>query len=140
MKGKLTVNMIRNRAMRIAASLATFAMVGMTNAGTMMASAKKTASSSTSDVDLEKVTSPIIGLINNVLNVLIPLVAAVGAVFCITLGVKYSRAEEPQEREKAKQHLKSAIIGFVLVFVLIVALRLGEPILRDWMNDAAPQK
>lgn len=139
MKGKLTVNMIRNRAMRIAASLATFAMVGMTNAGTMMASAKKTASSSTSDVDLEKVTSPIIGLINNVLNVLIPLVAAVGAVFCITLGVKYSRAEEPQEREKAKQHLKSAIIGFVLVFVLIVALRLGEPILREWMNDAAPQ-
>ncbi|MBR1663328.1 MAG: hypothetical protein IJ696_03265 [Ruminococcus sp.] len=104
-----------------------------------MASAKKTASSSTSDVDLEKVTSPIIGLINNVLNVLIPLVAAVGAVFCITLGVKYSRAEEPQEREKAKQHLKSAIIGFVLVFVLIVALRLGEPILREWMNDAAPQ-
>ena len=90
---------------------------------------------SSGSVDLEKVTTPIIDLINTILTVLIPLVAAVGAIFCVSLGLKYSRAEEPQEREKAKQHLKSAIIGFVLIFVLIVALRLSVEPLTNWMNS-----
>ena len=97
------------------------------------------ASSSKNDpnANLTKVTEPIIGLVNQVLNVLIPLVAAVGAVFSISLGLKYSKAEEPQEREKAKQHLKSAIIGFSLIFILIVALRVGSPLLEKWMNNAS---
>ncbi len=91
------------------------------------------------DVDLDSVTEPIIGLVNRVLNVLIPLVAAVGAVYCISLGLKYAKAEEPQEREKAKQHLKSAIIGFSLIFILVVVLRIASPLLTDWM-DAASKK
>lgn len=86
-------------------------------------------------VDLKAVTDPIIGLINSVLTAAIPLVAAVGALYCVLLGVRYARAEEPQDREKAKQHLKGAIIGFVLIFVLIVALRIATPILTDWMNS-----
>ena len=89
--------------------------------------------------DLHNVTKPIEGLAKQVLNVLIPLIAAVGAIFCVSLGLKYSKAEEPQEREKAKQHLKSAIIGFVLIFVLVVALRIATPIFTDWMNDNSPK-
>ncbi|MBR6337490.1 MAG: hypothetical protein IKR76_07130 [Ruminococcus sp.] len=92
------------------------------------------------DADLDTVTEPIIGLVNQVLNVLIPLVAAVGGVFCVSLGLKYAKAEEPQEREKAKQHLKSAIIGFSLIFILVVVLRIASPLLNDWMNDASPKK
>lgn len=91
--------------------------------------------SSSTDANLKKITKPVEDLLKNILNVLIPLVAAVGAIYCISLGVKYSRAEEPQEREKAKQHLKSAIIGFVLIFVLIVALRIATPIFVTWMNS-----
>ena len=91
--------------------------------------------SEVSNPDLEKVTAPIIGILETVLNVMIPLVAAVGAIFCVFLGIKYSRAEEPQEREKAKSHLKAAIIGFVLVFVLIVALRIATPLMTEWMNN-----
>lgn len=87
-----------------------------------------------SNVELEKVTAPIMGLLETVLNVMIPLVGAVGAIFCVFLGIKYARADEPQEREKAKQHLKSAIIGFVLIFILIVALRIALPLMTDWMN------
>ena len=97
-----------------------------------------TAFADNSDVstpDLEKVTAPIIGILETVLNVMIPVVAAVGAIFCVFLGIKYSRAEELQEREKAKSHLKAAIIGFVLVFVLIVALRIATPLMTDWMNN-----
>lgn len=84
--------------------------------------------------DLNTVVDPIVKLINSVFLILIPLIGAVGALFCITLGIKYSKAEEPQEREKAKQHLKNAIIGFVLIFVLVVVLRLATPRLTAWMS------
>ena len=88
----------------------------------------------TGEVNLESVTAPIIGLITSIRRVAIPLVAAVGGLYCVLLGVKYAKAEEPQDREKAKQHLKSAIIGFVLIFILIVALGIATPILIQWME------
>lgn len=90
--------------------------------------------SNVQNISLTDVTAPIISLINTILTAAIPLVAAAGSLYCVLLGVKYARAEEPQDREKAKQHLKSAIIGFVLIFVLIVALRIATPILTEWMN------
>ena len=111
--------------------------LAMLKAYTSMSAFAAETTTNNPDVNLEKVTEPIIGLVNQVLNVLIPLVAAVGALFCISLGIKYARAEEPQEREKAKQHLKNAIIGFVLIFVLIVALRLSAEPLTNWMNSAS---
>ena len=88
----------------------------------------------TGEVNLESVTAPIIGLITSIRRVAIPLVAAVGGLYCVLLGVKYAKAEEPQDREKAKQHLKSAIIGFLLIFILIVALGIATPILIQWME------
>ena len=89
------------------------------------------------DAKLEEVTSPVIDLLKQVFNVLIPVVGALGAIFCVFLGVKFAKAEEPQEREKAKSHLKNAIIGFVLIFVLVVALRIAIPNLADWMDSAS---
>ena len=63
------------------------------------------------------------------------IVGAAGGLYCILLGVKYAKAEEPQDREKAKAHLKNAIIGFVLIFVLIVALSYLLPVLSNWVED-----
>lgn len=91
------------------------------------------------DAKLNEITNPIIGLINQVFSVLILLVGAVGSIYCISLGIKFAKAEEPQEREKAKQHLKNSIIGFVIIFVLVVALRIAAPNMESWMNAAAPQ-
>ena len=54
-------------------------------------------------------------------------VIALAAVYCIILGAKFAKAEEPQEREKAKAALKNAIIGFVLIFVLLVLLNGVRP-------------
>ncbi len=85
--------------------------------------------------DLEKITQPIIELLRSVMGVALGLVVAVGALYCIVLGVKFAKAEEPQDREKAKSHLQNAIIGFVLIFVLILALYLVTPILADWVNE-----
>ena len=62
---------------------------------------------------------------------------ALGALYCVVLGVKYAKAEEPQEREKAQGALKNAVIGFILIFVLILALNLLLPIMINWVNEQA---
>ncbi len=130
------MNNAKKKFMLMAARVMTVMTVGSASAFTAFAA--KTTTAKKDDPKLDDITSPIIDLLKNVLNVLMPLVAAVGAIFCVSLGVKYSKAEEPQEREKAKQHLKSAIIGFVLIFVLIVMLRIATPYFNKWMADNSP--
>lgn len=80
------------------------------------------------------VVEPIVGLINSIITPALLLVTAIGAVYCILLGVKFAKAEEPQEHEKAKNHMKNAIIGYVLIFVLMLALRIATPQLVNWVN------
>ena len=84
--------------------------------------------------DFDAVTSPIIDLIDSLLGPAIAIVGALGTVYCVILGAKFAKAEEPQEREKAKAHLKNAIIGFVLIFVLIVVLKGAIKPLTNWVN------
>ncbi|MCQ2447975.1 MAG: pilin [Oscillibacter sp.] len=76
------------------------------------------------------VYTPIVELINSLMHPLMAVVVAVGALYCILLGVKFAQAEEPQQREKAKAHLKNAVIGFVLIFVLIFFFFLLTPIME----------
>ena len=83
--------------------------------------------------NFDSITTPIVDLINSLLTPALAIVGAIGSLYCVVLGVKYAKAEEPQDREKAKGHLKSAIIGFVLIFVLMLALKLAMPILQDWV-------
>ena len=84
--------------------------------------------------DVNAVVDPVVALIKSLLNPALAIVTAIGLIYCIILGVKYAQCEEPQAREKAKNHLKNAIIGFVLIFVLMVALILLTPALKNWVN------
>ena len=81
---------------------------------------------------LDAAVKPVASLIYALLNPALIIVGAVGSLYCVILGVKYAKCEEPQEREKAKGNLKNAIIGFVLIFVLMVVLKLLMPVLQDW--------
>ena len=81
------------------------------------------------------VLAPVIGLIQSLMGPLLGLVGAVGSLYCIFLGVKFAKAVEPQDREKAKGALKNAIIGFVLIFILILALNLLMPVMVNWVNN-----
>ncbi len=83
----------------------------------------------------ETVSAPIIDLLNMALTPALGIVGALGAIYCILLGAKLAKAEEPQDREKAKNSLKNAIVGFVLIFVLIVVLKLGMGAMQTWMNS-----
>lgn len=85
--------------------------------------------------NLDGVAAPIVALINGLMGPALALVTAIGSLYCVLLGVKFAKAEEPQEREKAKTHLKSAIIGFVLIFTLILALNLAKDPLIQWVED-----
>ncbi len=85
----------------------------------------------------EGISKPIVDLLNMVMGPLIAIVGAVGAIYCVILGVKLAKAEEQQDREKAKGALKNAIIGFVLIFVLVVALKVSLPLFEQWMETAS---
>ena len=95
-----------------------------------------TTSTSAAANPFQTVSTPIIGLLDMALTPALAIVGALGAIYCIILGAKLAKAEEPQDREKAKNSLKNAIVGFVLIFVLIVVLKLGMGAMTTWMNSA----
>ena len=84
-----------------------------------------------SEKDLNQVVKPL----TDVLSVVVPVLLGVGTVWVIILGVKYARAEDPQEHEKARNSLKNAIIGFVLIFVLLVAVQVGVRLFTSWYKN-----
>lgn len=89
---------------------------------------------------MQSAVQPVVDLINSLLIPAMMLVGAAGTLYCVLLGVKFAKAEEQQERERAKQHLKNAIIGFVLIFVLIVVLNLAMDPLEDWVKTSSGVK
>ena len=85
-------------------------------------------------------TTSIVELINSFTGPALMIVGAVGTLYCIIIGVKYAKAEEPQEREKAKGTLKYAIVGFLLIFILIAALNIMMDPMRKWAEKAGGTK
>lgn len=85
-------------------------------------------------IDFSPIVSPIIDVLNAILWPMIAVVGAAGTIYCVVLGVRIAKADDPSVREKAKRDLLGAIIGFVLIFVLIIALKLAMPILQDWVK------
>ena len=88
----------------------------------------------------ETMSNPIINLIDSALPSVIALVGAIGVIYCVFLGLKLAKAEEPQDREKAKGHLKNAIVGFLLIFILMVALKTGIGPLQDWVAEQGTEE
>ena len=65
------------------------------------------------DVDFYPVIQPILEILDAILWPAIAIVVAVGTIYCIFLGVKISKADEQNSREKAKKDLIGAVIGFI---------------------------
>ncbi len=86
---------------------------------------------------VKNVLEPVFTLIDVVVPVLLLLVGSVGSIWCIILGVKYAKAEDPQEHEKAKKALINAIIGFALIFVLLAVLELALPMFTEFYDGYA---
>ena len=130
-----------NKLMKMKA-MATKGMVALTAAmNTLMFTATTVSASDTTGQTegtgnvFMQVAQPIVNLINSLFAPAMAIVVAAGTLYCVILGVKFAKAEEPQEHEKAKNHLKNAIIGFVLIFVLVVAIKLSVGPLTAWMMN-----
>lgn len=85
-------------------------------------------------VDFAPIIAPVLEVINALLWPCIAIVGAVGTIYCVFLGIKISKADEQNSREKAKKDLIGAIIGFLIIFILIVALKIAMPILEEWVK------
>ena len=85
--------------------------------------------------DLNSIVQPVLEMCRALVPVMLAVVGAVGALWCILLGVKYAKADDPQEHEKAKKGLINAVVGFVLIFVLLIMLNIGTHVLTDWWSN-----
>ena len=84
---------------------------------------------------VQEIVNPITQLINVIVPVLLGLVGSIGLIYCILLGVKYARSSDPQDHEQAKKALIHAIIGFVLIFVLLIMCNVALPYLIDYWQS-----
>ncbi len=123
----MTKEMVLQKMKYGAACLSVFMMTGANPVPVL-------AGESGGNVDFSGAATPVVQLINSLLGPIISVVTAVGAIYCVILGVKLAKADEPQEREKAKMALKNAIVGFFLIFILIVVMRIMVPQLVYWVN------
>ena len=85
-------------------------------------------------VNFNPVIQPVLEVLNAILWPAIAIVGSAGAIYCVFLGIKIAKSDEQNSREKAKKDLLGAVIGFGLIFVLIVALKLAMPIMQDWVR------
>ncbi len=87
------------------------------------------------EVQATEMLSPVMEIIQVFLPVILTLVATVGFIWCIVLGVKFAKSADPQEHEQAKKALINAIIGFVLIFVLMLVLNIAFPYFLEMVKD-----
>lgn len=85
--------------------------------------------------DLNSIVQPVLDICRALIPVMLAVVGAIGGLWCILLGVKYAKADDPQEHEKAKKGLINAVVGFVLIFVLLIMLNVGTQVLTDWWSN-----
>lgn len=128
---------IHGRKILMSMLLVVFCFTMTATVSSASSTATPASSSASVETGMQKVVEPVVELINSMLVPAMMIVGAIGTLYCVLLGVKFAKAEEQQEREKAKQHLKNAIIGFVLIFVLIVVLNLAMDPLADWVKSSA---
>ncbi len=79
--------------------------------------------------------SPILSLVNNYTGALLMIVSSLGAIQCIFLGVRYAKAQDPDELSQARKNLRDFMIGFFIIFILLAAMRAGMPSLCKWMEE-----
>ena len=67
------------------------------------------------------------------------IVAALGIVYAIVLGVNYAKAETSDKKEEAKKRIINAVVGVVVMLALIVVIKVfinNIPQVKQWMDSA----
>ena len=74
------------------------------------------------DVVTDSAVDPIYDFLSVFGPAMMGILGLVGVIYCIVLGVQYSRAETADERAVAKNKMTNAIIGFGVIIGLIALL------------------
>lgn len=86
----------------------------------------------------KSIVKPIDELLDVMIIPLLVLIGSAGLIYSIVLGVNYSKAENADKREEAKKRLVNTIIGFVILLVLLVLLRVftnNAEEISDWIHS-----
>ena len=85
----------------------------------------------------EEAFEAFIKIVNIVLPVLMSLLLVLGMFYGITLGVKYAKAEEEDQKKKAKQSLINVVVGILIaiVFVAVVEIVLNQDFVARLFKD-----
>ena len=78
-----------------------------------------------------------IGIINVILPIVIGCVVALGLFYGIQLAVKYAKAEEEEDKKKAKGSLINVIVGclIAIVFIAIIMLVLNGDFIESLFGE-----
>jgi len=74
-------------------------------------------------------------VIDAILWPVIILVAAVGTIYAIVLGVNMARADSNDKREEAKKRVINVLIGMAIIVGLILLLNLFMSLLPKWIGE-----
>ncbi len=73
---------------------------------------------------LKNILSSIYDVINGIIVPILIIVATVGIVYAIVLGVNYAKAETSDQKEEAKKRIINVVVGALLMIVLMLLLYL----------------
>lgn len=78
-----------------------------------------------------------IGIVNVVLPILIGVILVLGLFYGISLAIKYAKAEEDEDKKKAKGSLINVVVGclIAIVFVAVVEIVLNGDYIRKLFTD-----
>lgn len=85
---------------------------------------------------LTKILSTINNVLDNILAPLLIVMASIGMIFAIFLGMKLAKANNAEEREEAKKRVIYTVIGIAVCVALIIVFKLFARFSIEWLGDA----
>lgn len=87
---------------------------------------------------LQPIMITMYNIINSLVVPIIIMVAVIGIIYSIVLGVNYARAETSDQKEEAKKRIINVVVGALLMIVLMLLLWLfinNASDIFDWVVD-----
>ena len=80
------------------------------------------------------------GIVNTIFPIFIGVILVIALFYGVQLGIKYAKAEEEEDKKKAKQSLINVIVGclIAIVFVAIIEIILSQDFVGTLFKDVAP--
>ena len=89
---------------------------------------------------IDNVVDPVLLMIDQLMVPIIIMLGVFGAIYGITLGVMYSRAESTDKRDEYKKRLINGGIGIIVALIILIVLRVirtQNKTIANWIDTMA---